>query len=56
MTKRWVNVRMDDSMLGRIRAAAEADRRSVSNWVALACERALDAGEAPEPESEGEAP
>ena len=39
----------------RVRAAADADRRSVSNWVAVACERALDAAPQAERSAESEA-
>jgi|KBSMisStandDraft_5_1062788.scaffolds.fasta_scaffold1618019_1 predicted HicB family RNase H-like nuclease len=38
---RWVNVRVGDELYERIKAAADADRRSLSNWIAFACEEKL---------------
>jgi len=38
-----LHVRVCDVLAEKIRAAAEADRRSVSSWVALAVERAVAA-------------
>lgn len=43
MPTRWVHFRVDEQIYERIRSAATADRRSLSNWVAVACERALSA-------------
>lgn len=40
-TTRWVHFRVDERVLERAKKAAEADRRSLSNWVALTVERAL---------------
>lgn len=42
-TTRWVHFRVDESVWERAKKAAEADRRSLSNWVALTVERALPA-------------
>lgn len=33
---------MDEELHERMRAAAAADRRSLANWVTVACERMLD--------------
>jgi predicted HicB family RNase H-like nuclease len=38
---RWVNVRVGEELYERIKAAAEADRRSLSNWIGVACEEKL---------------
>jgi hypothetical protein len=40
-----VSFRVGDDLRVRIRAAAEADRRTMSNWIALACEEKLDRDE-----------
>jgi predicted HicB family RNase H-like nuclease len=45
MPTRWVHFRVDEQIYERIRTAATADRRSLSNWIAVACERNLDAEE-----------
>jgi uncharacterized protein (DUF1778 family) len=51
MPTRWVHFRVDEQIYDRIRAAADADRRSLSNWIAVACERALsDVEPKPDPE------
>jgi predicted HicB family RNase H-like nuclease len=42
MSTRWLHFRIEEELHERVREAAEADRRSVSNWVAVACERALE--------------
>lgn len=42
MPTRWVHFRIPEDVHDRIKAAAAEDRRSLSNWVAMACERALD--------------
>lgn len=36
-----LSVKVDDALKARIKAAAAADRRTVSNWVGLLIERAL---------------
>lgn len=50
---RWAHFRIDEQLLERARQAAEADRRSLSNWFALTIERALketpETAEQPEP-------
>jgi hypothetical protein len=52
--KRWmvdiravalVSFRVGEDLRERIRAAADADRRTMSNWIALACEEKLDRDE-----------
>jgi len=48
MAMRWLHFRVDEQLLERARLAAAADRRSLSNWVALTIERALP-GDQPEP-------
>jgi predicted HicB family RNase H-like nuclease len=45
MPTRWVHFRLDEAIHARVRAAAARDRRSLSNWVAMACEKALEAAE-----------
>jgi predicted transcriptional regulator len=40
-----VSFRVGEDLRDRIRAAAEADRRTMSNWIALACEEKLDRDE-----------
>jgi uncharacterized protein (DUF1778 family) len=47
VTTRWVHIRVDEDLHERMKAAAAADRRSLANWVAVACERAMDAITAP---------
>jgi secreted protein with Ig-like and vWFA domain len=42
MAVRWIHFRIDEQLVERARRAAEADRRSLSNWVALTIERALE--------------
>jgi predicted HicB family RNase H-like nuclease len=42
---RWVHFRIAEELYERARAAATADRRSLSNWLALVVERALGSGE-----------
>ena len=37
-----LHIRVSEPLNEKIRAAAEADRRSVSNWVARTVERALE--------------
>ena len=39
---RFISVRVPDELHERIRAAAEDDRRSISNWVIITLEQALD--------------
>jgi len=46
MAMRWLHFRIDEHLHERARQAAGADRRSLSNWVALTIERAVDAAEA----------
>lgn len=41
MKTRWVAFRVDERLHEEIRAAAEADHRSISSWVALTVERAI---------------
>ena len=43
MPARWVHFRVDEQVYERMQQAAREDRRSLSNWVAVTCERALDA-------------
>lgn len=43
MPTRWVHFRIPDDLHARIKAAAIKDRRSVSSWVTVACEKALEA-------------
>ncbi len=43
--------RISDELLERAQRAADADRRSLSNWLGLVVERALDAAE-PKPAKE----
>jgi hypothetical protein len=38
---RWVHFRIDEKLYERMRTAAAADRRSLSNWLALVVEHAL---------------
>lgn len=38
---RYLSVRVEDELYARVRAAAEADRRSMNTWVTLALERAV---------------
>lgn len=45
MTATNLSVRLDDALKKKAQAAAAADRRTVSNWVALLIERALAADE-----------
>jgi hypothetical protein len=52
MPTRWVHLRVDEQIYDRMKAAAEADRRSLSNWVAVACERALVSSPQPEQATE----
>jgi predicted transcriptional regulator len=40
-----VSFRVGEDLRERIRVAAEADRRTMSNWIALACEEKLDRDE-----------
>lgn len=49
MPTRWAHFRISEELYERARRAAEADRRSLSNWFALTVERAL-AEASPEPE------
>ena len=49
MTTRWVHLRVDEELHERMRQAAHDDRRSLANWVAVACERALKSVAAPDP-------
>jgi hypothetical protein len=46
MAMRWLHFRIDEQLHERARRVAAADRRSLSNWVALAVERAVEAAEA----------
>ncbi len=46
MGMRWLHFRIDEQLHERARLAAAADRRSLSNWVMLTIERAVDAAEA----------
>ena len=41
MPTRWVHFRIPEDVHDRIQAAAAKDRRSLSNWVTVACEKAL---------------
>ena len=43
MLVRWVHFRVDEDLHKQMREAAAADRRSLSNWLALIVERALAA-------------
>ena len=49
MATKWAHFRIDEATLERAKAAAAADRRSLSNWFALTVERRLDE-DAPETE------
>ena len=46
MAMRWLHFRADEQLVERARRVAAADRRSLSNWVALTIERAVDSAEA----------
>ena len=46
MAMRWLHFRADEQLIERAQQVAKADRRSLSNWVALTIERAVDAAEA----------
>lgn len=48
MATRWVHFRVEEEIAEQMRLAAIADRRSLSNWVALTVERALSES-SPEP-------
>jgi predicted HicB family RNase H-like nuclease len=39
---KWVSVRVGDPLYERIKAAAEADQRSISNWIGYELARILD--------------
>ncbi len=52
MPARWLHFRVKEELYERMREAAATDQRSISNWVVVACERALDASpQASEPTS-----
>jgi hypothetical protein len=55
MAMRWLHFRVDEQLLERARLAAAADRRSLSNWVALTIERALPGAPEPSPASQDDA-
>jgi len=42
MAMRWLHFRVDEQLHERARQAAAADRRSLSNWLALTIEKALE--------------
>jgi hypothetical protein len=42
MAMRWLHFRVDEQLHARARQAATADRRTLSNWLALTIERALE--------------
>ena len=42
VTLRHVHLKLDQETYERARQAAEADRRSLANWLAVTVERALD--------------
>jgi len=42
MAMRWLHFRVDEQLYERARQVAAADRRSLSNWVALIIERAVE--------------
>lgn len=42
MPTKWAHFRIDEDMYERARQAAEADRRSLSNWFTLTVERRLE--------------
>lgn len=42
MPVRWVHFRVEEDLHEKMRAAAAADRRSLSNWLALTLERVLE--------------
>jgi predicted HicB family RNase H-like nuclease len=46
MPTRWVHFRIPEDVHDRIKAVAAADRRSLSAWVTVACEKALESAEA----------
>ena len=41
MAMRWLHFRIDEALHERAQQVAKADRRSLSNWVALTIERAV---------------
>jgi len=43
MRARWAHFRIDDELYEEMRAAAIADSRTLSNWLALIVRRALTA-------------
>jgi hypothetical protein len=40
--KTWAHFRLDQELYDQAKQAADADRRSLSNWFALIVERALE--------------
>ena len=52
MASRWLSIRIDDEVRERAKAAAAADRRSMSTWIVLLIEKAL-AAEATQPPGRG---
>jgi hypothetical protein len=42
MTLRHVHLKLDQQLYERARQAAEADRRSLANWLTVLVERALE--------------
>lgn len=51
---RYVRIQLEETVYERARQAAEADRRSLANWLAVTVERALkeaspEPGEQPSP-------
>jgi predicted HicB family RNase H-like nuclease len=43
MPSKYLSIRLDGDLRERAQAAAAADRRSLTNWVAVTIEQALDA-------------
>jgi hypothetical protein len=41
VTTRYVRIGLEQAIYDRARQAAEADRRSLANWIAVTVERAL---------------
>lgn len=50
MAMRWLHFRIDEQLHEQARQVAAADRRSLSNWVALVIERAVEQAERHETE------
>ena len=42
VTPRYVRIKLDQAIYDRARQAADADRRSLANWVVVLVERAVE--------------